>query len=302
MAIVALFGRPIVIAVGTPAVAEYQKDMPEFINFVGWSIRSSGVGLIYTGPGAQATSSFGSLTYETTGTGVWNGFSMQDAPLSLLPGPSLISGDPTLNYMPILMSGNDTIYGNPIGNTLRGYAGNDLIYCGAGSDSAFGDTGNDIIFGETGNDKLYGGTGNDNLYGGAGNDVLRGDSGADVLDGGAGTDRADFTTSTIGVTANLTSGSSSEFDQLISIENLYGSKFDDVLIGSVGANTLYGNLGNDQLFGLAGNDRLEGQAGDDALFGGDGNDIAGGGDGNDGVFGDAGNDTLYGGNGNDYDQ
>ena len=43
------------------------------------------------------------------------------------------------------------------------------------------------------------------LYGGDGNDILRGDAGADLIDGGAGIDRADYTTSALGVTVNLTS-------------------------------------------------------------------------------------------------
>jgi Ca2+-binding RTX toxin-like protein len=171
---------------------------------------------------------------------------------------------------------------------------------GGGNDVLIGNIGANILNGGAGNDRLYGGSGNDTLYGGAGNDILRGGAGADILDGGTGTDRADYTRSSAGITANLISGAVSNGDTLISIENIYGSRYDDILLGSNAANTLYGGAGFDQLVGGGGNDRLEGQAGNDLMFGGDGNDIMGGGDGLDTLFGDAGNDTIYGGNDNDY--
>jgi Ca2+-binding RTX toxin-like protein len=181
-----------------------------------------------------------------------------------------------------------------------GGSGNDSIVGDAGANVLTGLAGNDTLSGLAGNDALYGGVGNDTLLGGLGNDILRGDAGADIINGGDGIDRADYTTSTVGVTVNLTNGTASDGDMLIGIENVYGSGLNDVIIGSALANVLYGYNGDDQLFGLAGNDNLQGLIGNDALFGGDGNDVLSGGEGNDGLFGDAGNDTLYGGNGNDY--
>jgi Ca2+-binding RTX toxin-like protein len=188
-------------------------------------------------------------------------------------------------------SGNDSLFGNSLANDLTGGAGNDIIY---------GLDGHDRLFGDAGNDRLFGGNGSDVLYGGDGNDVLRGDAGADLLNGFAGIDTASYANATIGMIINLTSGTASDGDTLTFIENITGSRFDDVLVGLHTNNKLLGGAGNDQLFGLAGNDRLEGQEGDDALFGGDGNDYQIGSAGNDGLFGEAGNDKLFGGDGDDY--
>ncbi len=134
-------------------------------------------------------------------------------------------------------------------------------------ENATGGSGNDILTGNAGANVLSGLAGNDTLLGGLGNDILRGDAGADIINGGDGIDRADYTTSTVGVTVNLTNGTASDGDTLAGIENVYGSALNDVILGSSVANVLYGYNGNDQLFGLAGNDNLNGQNGDDALFG-----------------------------------
>jgi Ca2+-binding RTX toxin-like protein len=114
---------------------------------------------------------------------------------------------------------------------------------------------------------LDGGTGNDSLDGGAGNDTLIGGAGADKLAGGDGIDTADYSASPTAVTVNLTTGvgtgGDAQGDSLTTIENLTGSKFDDVLTGDAGANKLDGG---------AGNDVLTGGAGADVLIGGDGID------------------------------
>ena len=174
------------------------------------------------------------------------------------------------------------------------------IYGSAFNDALVGNTGANALFGADGSDMLYGGAGADALYGGAGNDFLNGGADADVINGGAGTDRADYTSSAVGVNVHLTNGTASDGDTLTAIEDLYGSAFNDILIGASDANVFFGGSGNDQLFGLLGNDSLYGQAGDDAVFGGEGIDIVSGGDGNDGLFGEEAADTLYGGNGDDY--
>jgi hypothetical protein len=72
--------------------------------------------------------------------------------------------------------------------TVRGGAGNDVIFGSYGHDALYGDAGNDFIVGGPGNDLLVGGAGADNLYGGAGNDRLVGDAADRVLAGQAGTD------------------------------------------------------------------------------------------------------------------
>jgi Ca2+-binding RTX toxin-like protein len=81
--------------------------------------------------------------------------------------------------------GNDALYGrsntSPVGDTLSGGAGNNLVD---------GRAGNDVIdmSASTGNNYLYGGLGNDVLKGGSGNDTLVGSYGVDTLTGNGGSD------------------------------------------------------------------------------------------------------------------
>ena len=153
------------------------------------------------------------------------------------------------------------------------------------------------------NDLIKGTSGDDRLFGLGGNDTLIGLGGNDSLDGGAGRDTADFRNARAGLSVDLAEGtaaSGADRSQLVSIENVIGSGFDDRILGSSANNLLRGGTGADELFGGAGNDTLQGEAGDDAgLFGGTGNDRIQGGSGSDGLFGEAGNDVLEGGAGDD---
>ena len=54
-------------------------------------------------------------------------------------------------------------------------------------------------------------------------------------------------------------------DACTSIENLYGSGFDDVLTGDGSANRIHGGAGDDELEGGVGRDSLDGGAGEDTL-------------------------------------
>jgi len=68
-------------------------------------------------------------------------------------------------------------------------SGNDTVSGGALSDTVQGSSGNDVLAGRGSNDSLSGGFGNDNLSGGSGNDILRGSFDKDTLAGGTGADR-----------------------------------------------------------------------------------------------------------------
>ena len=115
------------------------------------------------------------------------------------------------------------------------------------------------------------------------NDILYGGAGADVIDGGGGIDTASYFDAQSGVRVRLDMAHSATFtgdavgDNLISIENLYGSQFDDNLTGSGTHNVIWGGggndvifagHGNDDVFGGEGEDRLNGNAGIDRLIGG----------------------------------
>ena len=121
------------------------------------------------------------------------------------------------------------------------------------------------INGTSNADTLAGTSAADIIYGFAGNDTLRGLGGADALDGGSGIDSAMYTDSAAGLSVSLATGvgfgGSAQGDTLVSIENLYGSNYDDMLIGNDEANVLYGLDGADLLSGGVGADTLNGGAG-----------------------------------------
>jgi len=150
-----------------------------------------------------------------------------------------------------------------------------------GNDRIYGGIADDIIRGGAGNDYIRGGAGNDFLSGGDGRDYLRGGQGADRIDGGEGTDSASYYGSNAAVTINLAtgnvSGGDAEGDTLISIENISGSGYDDILIGSDEDNYIYGSSGADTIKGGDGNDRLSGGSGADIITAGHGDDIIDGG-------------------------
>ncbi len=194
-------------------------------------------------------------------------------------------------------AGNDVMDGRGGNDALSGEAGDDSLFGGAGNDVLDGGAGNDALVGGQGADKLIGGGGTDtadysasgaavtvnlatgaadggdaagdtlsgveNVTGSKFDDVLAGDSGVNMLDGGAGDDTADYSSSASGMTVNLATGSASDGDVLKGIENITGSKFDDMLIGDGGSNILVGGYGNDVLAGGAGADKLVGGEGSD---------------------------------------
>lgn len=213
--------------------------------------------------------------------------------------------------------------------------------------------GGDVFNGGNGDDILDGARDGDVLYGDAGNDILIGGAGADYLDGGDGIDTADYTVdehqpmfgpprtpSTEGVTVNLALGTASggdgegdtttthQYDRLVNIENVLGSKYGDTLIGNAGVNVLSGAAGNDTLSGGGGADTLDGGTGQDTaayygsttgvtvslgvasshpetfisiegLAGSAFNDTLTGDAGDNNLVGQGGDDTLSGGGGND---
>jgi Ca2+-binding RTX toxin-like protein len=165
--------------------------------------------------------------------------------------------------------------------TLNGSDSADDLFGGAGSDILNGNAGDDRLFGEQGFDSLNGGAGNDSLFGGQDNDSLDGGAGADLIDGGAGIDEVSFRAAPAGVIASLASGGTggdAAGDVYVSIENMWGSYFDDVLEGDDQANSIWGLDGNNVIRGGGGNDQLTGGNGNDTFYGGAGADrIDGGG-------------------------
>ena len=145
-----------------------------------------------------------------------------------------------------------------------------------------------------GNDTIFGNGGNDTIYAWGGDDVIWGGDGRDYIDGSSGNDTVVYLDSPLRVVVTLgwfpggggaawvyvTPGALTNCDDnLISIENVIGSRYDDTLQGDNGDNILDGSDGDDRLdggllFNGYGNDTLIGGAGADELDGGMDNDTA----------------------------
>lgn len=173
-----------------------------------------------------------------------------------------------------------TATGGGMPSYAPGIYGGVTIANGVVIENAVGGRGNDRLIGNDADNVLNGSRGNDRLSGGNGDDTLAGGPGNDALAGGGENSAGDFVTyvnATSAVKVNLTvtarqNTGGGGLDVLSDIENLIGSRYNDVLIGSSESNQLVGGLSNDRLNGLAGDDTLVGDAGNDILIGGDGSD------------------------------
>jgi Ca2+-binding RTX toxin-like protein len=172
----------------------------------------------------------------------------------------------------------DALRGTSGPDVIVGLGGNDVIRGRGGDDRICGGKGNDALVGAGGDDLLAGQDGSDSVAGGGGAfDFLVGAAGGDTLNGGAGIgDMADYFGAPGSVTVDLAAGTATGdgSDTLIGVEDIDGSRFDDVITGNSASNFLYGEAGNDTLSGSDGIDGLFGLDGDDTLDGGTGEDFA----------------------------
>jgi Ca2+-binding RTX toxin-like protein len=171
-----------------------------------------------------------------------------------------------------------------------GSAGSLTLSTSTGIEDVYGTAGNDYLFGNSRENHLYGQGGRDTLEGRAGNDTLDGGADSDKYVFGAGslgtdtineaansdTDSLDFTGMTHGVGVDLGKAGSnyavSNTDLNLSlsndtaIENVYGTNYDDKIVGNSRDNVLYGYGGRDGMQGMAGVDTLWGGADDDIIY------------------------------------
>jgi Ca2+-binding RTX toxin-like protein len=169
------------------------------------------------------------------------------------------------------------------------------VYGSAGPDVIYGHgTAGTIIYGSSGSDILVGGKGNDQLYGDLDNDILEGGGGDDLLVGGdplptppgpqfdSPKDWVSYYHATSGVVVDLNKTGPQDTtvvgkDTIQEIQNVLGSKFNDVITGNGRINTLLGDAGDDVLAGRADGDIFANNRTyitSDTLDGGAGNDVA----------------------------
>ncbi len=206
------------------------------------------------------------------------------------------NGDDTISGS----GGSDSINGGYDNDTLSGDGGADGVTGDWGNDTIDGGTNGDIIDGNgdydtvtylsqpsadinlnlttgSANDGTYydavagfefviTGNGNDTVVGSTSDNVISAGKGRNTVDGGGGTDDyISFDRLSSGVTADLQSGtvSGGASGTVTDIDHIFGSSYDDTLLGTSGAN---------YIFSEAGNDRVNGREGTDLLFGGDDTD------------------------------
>ncbi len=142
---------------------------------------------------------FNSLKLVTGGDTIWEVTGLNVSAKAAITG---LSSSPQ-DFLNVLLSGNDRIFGTSQadilfgangGDALSGKAGDDSLSGGAGRDTIRGGGGQDTINGDGGNDVIFGGPGGagnpgyNYLNGGNGNDVISGSVDLDYQDGGAGND------------------------------------------------------------------------------------------------------------------
>ena len=172
---------------------------------------------------------------------------------------------------------NDIISGDHLNNVFRGGAGFDQFYGGAGVDTA---DYSDARSGVTVNlaqttasadgygtsdflnsiENVTGSDFSDSLTGDGLDNIFKGNAGNDTINGVSGVDTVDYSEATSGVIATVgvpvagISDGQGGVDTLLAIDNLIGSSFADVLVGSFdpSPNKIEGGAGNDTMTGAGG--------------------------------------------------
>jgi Ca2+-binding RTX toxin-like protein len=138
----------------------------------------------------------------------------------------------------------------------------------------------------------------ESLLGGAADDIFKfqgpGEL-AGLVDGGSGLNTLDYSSFSVGVTVNLTTGTASRTGGVANIRNVTGGAGGDVITGNSLDNLILAGAGNDTLNGgPGGNDILIGSTGNDGLTAGPGRSILIGGVGVDRLTGGGNQDLLIG--------
>jgi Ca2+-binding RTX toxin-like protein len=209
------------------------------------------------------------------------------------------------------LAGDDKLIAGPGDDVLEGGAGADDLIGGSGADSTsyenatgpvtltvdrVADDGGtadyngvrrdyiaevEKLTGSYFDDRITGGPSDDVLNGLSGFDILDGGPGADDLNGGSSTDRVVYTGRSSGVTITLAGGADdgnaqddngTRRDNIVDVDQAYGTPFNDTITGTDGRNILSGGSGDDSLSGLGYNDTLAGGLGADDISGGTGID------------------------------
>src|ERR671919_354599 len=169
------------------------------------------------------------------------------------PGNDFMDGGPGLDIAEFWDSPNG-VEADLTTGTATGHGQDEIVSI----EGLIGSIHDDILTGDGGPNMFVAERGNDEVNGLGGDDLLRGVAGENILDGGDGADTVSYNLTPVSVEADLALGEATtalEHDTLVGIEDLIGSKYDDILTGDDGDNRIVGNGGVDIIDGGAGVDR-----------------------------------------------
>jgi Ca2+-binding RTX toxin-like protein len=243
-------------------------------------------------------------------------------------GKNILHGNEGDDYLKVYSSkGDNTLYGGKGDDSfsISSSQGDNTLYGGKGDDylSSYYATGKNIFFGGEGDDFVRSvGSINDILNGGSGDDTFNVYEGTSTINGGIGNDLLiggisafgdydyyyDYYSKAVvmkpsdakGTSGTLTSGTTITSYTSIERFEVYGSNYNDQLVGGIGDDYFDSGIGNDYIYGAAGNDLIY-TSGNSLIYGGVGDDfiVASGEKDYDYIFGQEGDDIIlvYGVNG-----
>ncbi len=171
---------------------------------------------------------------------------------------------------------NDLIYGDDQDNVFDGSGGSDTIYGGGGTDTiSFATaTGRQVIdllaqktwdYGANGDtissiENAIGSNYNDVIYGNDQDNVIDGHGGSDTINGGGGNDTISFASAAGRQVIDLANRKTWDYgtngDTLERIENVIGTRYNDVIFGDIQDNIFDGYGGSDSIYGNGGSDTI----------------------------------------------
>lgn len=194
--------------------------------------------------------------------------------------------------------GNDTLLGGVGDDILRSGFGNDILDGGVGTNTleytqsatgintdqrvldtnGFYDVINGIytdkvkniatLTGSNFNDTIIGNALSQTYNGQDGDDTIDGGEGLDTIDGGAGNDTvtyASLTSGFISVSGDTVTDRNGNIENLVNVENIHGTTYNDSFVGNAGNNSYSGLGGDDNFVATLGNDTINGGIGNDTL-------------------------------------
>ena len=190
------------------------------------------------------------VTYENSTAGVSFTPTKIDGRFAFVGSGGWAEGDKLISIEYLIGSPfRDTLYANPTQDTtLEGLGGNDTL------------------LGGTGKDFLIGGPGADYLNGSVAGTIQNGNFVPSVEEDGT-TYASSLGAVQIDLAAHTATGGDAQGDVLISIEDVQGTAYGDLLLGDNSRNVLDGWFGDDIIDGRLGADVIGAGAGDDTVFG-----------------------------------